>query len=182
MTLETDLPPEAELVVRGVRARAVEHLRSPLTRNGYALLLASVITSVLGMGYWILAARLYSETALGRGAALVSAMLLVTSLATAGLKRSLIRFVPTAGRHAPLVVLRIYAVGLGIALAGGIVFLTGVRDWSKDLTMLHGGGGAPALFFLLGIAAWGLFVLQDAVLVGAHRATLVPVTNTVFAV
>ncbi len=173
--------PLDEALRPGVRGRAVAHLRSPLTRSGYALLLSSVITSVLGLAYWILAARLYSENALGRGAALVSAMLLVTSLATAGLKRSLIRFIPTSGSQARSVVVRIYVLGLGIALAGGIFFLTGFQGWSDHLPDLHG-GAAPALFFLLGIAAWGIFVLQDAVLVGAHRATLVPVTNTLFSV
>ncbi|MCU1368974.1 MAG: hypothetical protein JWO77_168 [Ilumatobacteraceae bacterium] len=173
--------PTERAVRPGVRERAAEHLRSPLTRSGYALLLSSVITSVLGLVYWVLAARLYSEGALGRGAALVSAMLLVTSLATAGLKRSLIRFIPTSGPHARGVVLRIYGLGLAISLAGGILLVTGFQGWTDDLPVLDG-TVAPAVFFLLGITAWGIFVLQDAVLIGAHRATLVPVTNTIFSV
>jgi O-antigen/teichoic acid export membrane protein len=167
--------------VSALRERLSDHLRSPLTRNGYALLLSSASTSVLGLGYWILAARLYSEGTLGRGAALVAAMLLVTSLATAGLKRALIRFVPTSGSSAAMVVGRIYAVGLGVSLAAGALFFTAFQGWVPGLPALDHGLLAP-IAFLIGIAAWGIFVLQDAVLIGADRSTLVPVTNTIFSV
>lgn len=164
-----------------LRNRVSDHLQSPLTRNGYALLLSSAITSVLGLGYWILAARVYSEGTLGRGAALVSAMLLVTSLATAGLKRSLIRFVPASGSSASMVVRRIYAVGLGVSLVAGVLFLTIFQRWTPGLPALDRSLLAPVVF-LAGIAAWGIFVLQDAVLIGADRSTLVPITNTIFSV
>lgn len=180
--MEADLTtaPTGDEPALGWRVRAAEHLRSPLTRNGYALLLSSVITSVLGLVYWLLAARLYSEGSLGRGAALVSAMLLVTSLATAGLKRGLIRFVPTAGGGAARLVRRVYGAGLGVAVVGGVVFLAAFAG-SDDLPMLHGSVVRPGLF-LVGIVGWGLFVLQDAVLIGAGRSTLVPTTNAIFSV
>ncbi|MCU1356224.1 MAG: hypothetical protein JWM89_1642, partial [Acidimicrobiales bacterium] len=140
-----------------LQGRVRSHLRSPLTRSGYALLLSSVITSVLGLGYWVLAAHLYDEEVLGRGAALVSAMVLVTSLATAGLKRGLIRFVPTAGTRARGLVGRVYVVGLGVAVAFGIVLLTGFDGFEDRLTGLQHSRFAPVLF-LLGVVAWGLFV------------------------
>ena len=34
---------------------------SSLLRNGYALMANTVVTGVLGLGYWLLAARHYSE-------------------------------------------------------------------------------------------------------------------------
>jgi O-antigen/teichoic acid export membrane protein/aminoglycoside phosphotransferase (APT) family kinase protein len=152
-----------------------------MTRNGYALLLSSVITSGMGIGYWVLAARLYDEEALGRGAALVSALLLVASLATAGLKRGLIRFVPSSGRSAGRLVRRVYGAGLAISLLYGIAFLAWYRHRTAGLTMLAH-GWLPLVAFLAGTAAWGLFVLQDAVLIGVRRATLVPLTNAAFSV
>jgi O-antigen/teichoic acid export membrane protein/aminoglycoside phosphotransferase (APT) family kinase protein len=165
----------------GLRARIHGHVRSPLTRSGYALLLSSAITSVLGLAYWFLAARLYEADELGRGAALVSAMLLVTSLATAGLKRGLIRFVPTAGAGRARLVLQVYGAGIAVALAFGGIFLVAFRGWSDKLDFVRDHPLGPALF-LLGVAAWGLFVLQDAVLIGARRAAVVPVANAVFSV
>ena len=44
----------------GAFARLITHLRTPLYRNGYALVLSSATTSVLGVAYWILAARTYT--------------------------------------------------------------------------------------------------------------------------
>ncbi|MCU1497034.1 MAG: hypothetical protein JWM47_987 [Acidimicrobiales bacterium] len=169
------------MTTAGVRARISSHLRAPLTRSGYALLLSSVITSVLGLGYWVIAARIYDEDELGRGAALVSGMVLVTSLATAGLKRGLIRFVPAAGVGARSLVRRVYGTGLAASLLLGVIVLAGFEGFSDRLTVLHGSWYAP-LVFLVGVLAWGLFVLQDAVLIGARRASLVPTTNAVFSV
>jgi O-antigen/teichoic acid export membrane protein len=165
--------------VSPVKERVRDHLGSPLTRSGYALLLSSVITSLLGLGYWVLAAHFYDERVLGRGAALVSAMVLVTSLATAGLKRGLIRFVPTAGRRGRSLVTRVYAFGLGISLLFGIALLTLFDGFEDQLTALQHSRLAPAVF-LVGILIWGLFVLQDSVLIGARRATMVPTTNAIF--
>lgn len=50
----------------GVMAyKLLTQVGSPLFLNGYALVLSSGATSVLGIGYWIVAARLYSEEAVG---------------------------------------------------------------------------------------------------------------------
>ena len=68
-----------------------------VTRSGYAMVLSSAITGVLGLPYWLLVSVLYPAAAVGQGAAIVAALLLVTSLATAGVKRGLLRFVPEAG-------------------------------------------------------------------------------------
>ena len=55
-------------------ARLTAHLRDPLYRNGYALVLSSAATSVLGILYWVLAARLYSTAVIGVNSALLSAL------------------------------------------------------------------------------------------------------------
>jgi O-antigen/teichoic acid export membrane protein len=164
-----------------VRGRVADHFRSPLTRSGYALLLSSVLTSVLGLVYWVLAARYYHEGELGRGAALVSAMILVTSLATAGLKRGLIRFVPTAGSGAAGLIVRVYLVGLALCMAFAVALLLGFHRVADHLTVLQAHPWAPAVF-LVGAATWSFFVLQDAALIGAHRATVVPASNAGFSI
>ena len=55
-------------------ARLITHLRTPLYRNGYALVLSSATTSVLGMAYWFLAARTYTPDVVGLNAAAIAAM------------------------------------------------------------------------------------------------------------
>ena len=61
--------------------RIGSHLRTPLFRNGYALLASSAATSALGLFYWVLAARYYSTETVGLGSALLSAMMLLSGIA-----------------------------------------------------------------------------------------------------
>lgn len=141
--------------------------------------MASGITSVLGLPYWVIAARRYSPTEVGTGAALVSSMLLLSSIATAGLKRSLIRFIPESGPGARRLVSRTYALALASGCATAGVFVLGVSLWAPGLGVLHD-EPALALAFVVGVGAWGVFQLQDSVLVAVRRAWVVPLENIGF--
>ena len=50
---------------------------SPLFRNAYALMLNTGISGVLGLGFWLVAARYYTEAAVGQGSAAIAAMKLL---------------------------------------------------------------------------------------------------------
>ncbi len=168
-------------VARGI-GRARRHLGTEQTRSGYALLLSSVVTSGLGLLYWFGAARLVNSSELGQGAALVSAMLLVTSLSTAGLKRGLIRFIRAAGPGGRQLVVRVYAAGVLLALLFAAVFLAGAGDRIvEEIPELHHGLAGPLVMFAA-VAIWAIFVLQDAALIGGRRAGAVPISNAAFSV
>jgi O-antigen/teichoic acid export membrane protein/aminoglycoside phosphotransferase len=160
-----------------VRAR----LRVPLYRNGYALVAGAGLTSGLGLLYWLLAARSYSETDLGLSAGLISAMTLLANLAQLNLKNALNRFLPTAGGRSAGLTLRAYAVALTLAAVAGLVFVLGVGAFAPRLAPLL---ADPLLagWFVVATMAWTIFVLQDSVLAGIRRAGLVPLENLVFAV
>ncbi len=155
--------------------------RSHLTSGGLALILTSGITSVLGLPYWVIAARSYSAAEVGIGSALVSTMLLLSSLATGGLKRSLIRFVPESGAGARRLVARTYALALATGSATALVFVLGVGLWAPELDVLHEDVLLGAAF-VVGVGFWGLFQLQDSVLVALRRPWVVPLENVCFSV
>ena len=71
---------------------------SPLFRNAYALMLNTGISAVLGLGFWLAAARYYSESAVGQGSAAIAAMKLLAGLTAVTLTGALARFIPVAGR------------------------------------------------------------------------------------
>jgi O-antigen/teichoic acid export membrane protein len=79
-------------------AQLITHLRTPLYRNGYALVLSSATTSVLGVAYWIVAARTYTPAAVGLNAAAISAMMFLAGVSQLNLMSALLRFIPGAGR------------------------------------------------------------------------------------
>ena len=61
--------------------RLVAHTRTPLYRNGYALILSAAATSGLGVVYWMLATRYYPAEVVGLNSAVISAMLFVAGVA-----------------------------------------------------------------------------------------------------
>ncbi|MEV0595052.1 lipopolysaccharide biosynthesis protein [Nonomuraea cavernae] len=158
--------------------KIVHDLRSPLLRNGYALMANTGITAVLGMGYWLLAAHYYTPEEFGSGQALITAMRLFASLTALGFVGALARFLPVAGRRTPELVLRAY----GLAGATGVVAATGflltLPLWGKTYSVL--GGFGPGLFFLAAVLVWAVFTLQDVVLTGLRKATWVPLNSLVF--
>ncbi|MEU8245967.1 hypothetical protein [Nonomuraea sp. NPDC048916] len=158
--------------------KVLHDLRSPLLRNGYALMANTGITAVLGMGYWLLAAHYYTPEEFGRGQAVITAMRLFASLTALGFVGALARFLPVAGRRTPELVLRAY----GLAAATGVVaaagFLLTLPLWGKTYSVL--GGFGPGLFFLAAVLVWAVFTLQDVVLTGLRKATWVPLNSLVF--
>ena len=165
----------------GALALLRARMRVPLYRNGYALVASSGVTSVLGLAYWLVAARTYSPAAVGVGAALISAMTLLANLAQLNLKGVLNRFLPTAGAHSARLVARSYLLALGVSALASCVFVAGLGLWSPELGFL---GERPelAVWFVVATMAWTVFVLQDSVLAGIRQAGWVPAENLAFSV
>src|SRR4051812_43837128 len=90
--------------------RLLDHARTPLYRNGYALMLSAAATSGLGVVYWMLATRLYPAEVVGLNSAVISAMLLVAGVAQLSLVSVITRFLPRAGRAAGRLVGSAYAL------------------------------------------------------------------------
>jgi O-antigen/teichoic acid export membrane protein len=169
--LATVAPPE---MARGQRIAA--HLRSPLHRNGYALVLSTFATAGTGFGYWALAAHRYSAAAVGIGGALISSMQLLTNLSSLNFTDVLNRFVPVAGDATRRLVLLSYGIAIGLGLISATIFLAGLGFWTPYLReTLHG----PGLFavYVASVLLWIVFVLEDAVLIGVRRSTYVLVEN-----
>ncbi|WP_405579983.1 lipopolysaccharide biosynthesis protein [Streptomyces sp. NBC_01092] len=151
---------------------------SQLFRNAYALMINTGVSAVLGLGYWLAAARYYSESAVGQGSAAIAAMKFLAGLTAVTLTGALARFIPVAGRRSGRLIFRTYAGSCVIvALAAG-VFLMTLDLWGPSYRFLS--GTTAGLFFVVAVVAWNLLTLQDGVLTGLRSAVWVPVGNTVF--
>ncbi|MET7700390.1 lipopolysaccharide biosynthesis protein [Streptomyces sp. NPDC005485] len=149
-----------------------------LFRNAYALMLNTGISAVLGLGYWLVAARYYTEDAVGQGSAAIAAMKLLAGLTAVTLTGALARFIPVAGRHTGRLIFRTYAGSSVIVAVAAVIFLLTLDLWGPSYRFLH--GPLNGLGFILAVAAWSLLTLQDGVLTGLRSALWVPVGNTVF--
>ncbi|MFJ5263030.1 lipopolysaccharide biosynthesis protein [Streptomyces sp. NPDC088387] len=186
---ETSTPGTPEPPGTGTPDRPARRLRLPgmgrgsgggsqLFRNAYALMLNTGISAVLGLGFWLAAARHYSESSVGQGSAAIAAMKLLAGLTAVTLTGALARFIPIAGRATGRLIFRTYTgSSLIVAVAAGVFLLT-LDVWGPSYRFLH--GPLPAAGFVVAVVAWNLLTLQDGVLTGLRSAPWVPVGNTVF--
>ncbi len=164
-----------------VRARVGSHLRVPMFRDGYALVASGLITAVVGVAYWVLAAHRYSAADVGLNSAAISAMTLIAGIAQLNLASALIRFIPVAGRTTFRLVLFSYLTSIAVAGALAAAFLLGGRRLLPSLGLVDE-TTALAFLFVGATVTWCVFVLQDAVLTGLRQAVWVPVENASFSV
>ncbi|MFF0163437.1 lipopolysaccharide biosynthesis protein [Streptomyces sp. NPDC005263] len=187
-TTPEDTTPKDTSPATGAPERSGRRLRLPglgrspggnqLFRNAYALMLNTGISAVLGLGFWLAAARYYSESAVGQGSAAIAAMKLLAGLTAVTLTGALARFIPVAGRATGRLVLRTYVGSSVVVAVAALVFLLTLNLWGPSYRFLH--GPLNGLGFVVAVVAWSLLTLQDGVLTGLRSALWVPVGNTVF--
>lgn len=147
-------------------------------RNAYALMLSTGVSAALGLGFWLVAARYYTEEAVGQGSAAIAAMRLLASITATTMIGAVVRYVPRAGRATGPLVWRAYAISSLVVCAACVVFLLTLDLWGPSYAPL--GGLTTGLVFTASCVAWALLTLQDGVLTGLRRAFWVPVGNAAF--
>ena len=157
------------------------HVRLPLYRNAYALMISTAVTSVFGLLYWILAARYYRPDIVGLNAAVVSMLTFLAGVAQLPFMNAILRFLPVAGIAAGRFVRRTYLISILIATVIGALFLLSIEFWTPVLGFLRQDLWL-SLWFLIGVVAWCVFALQDNVLTGLREAIYVPLENVPYAV
>jgi O-antigen/teichoic acid export membrane protein len=165
----------------GLRAEVGRRLADPLLRSAYSLILNVVVTSVLGLGFWIAAARMFTPSSVGRDGALVSAMILVSTICAMNLGSGILRFLPISRLDPSRVVLGAYAATFLVSAVGATAFVLvapRVAPGYRFLAHDH----ALAAAYVLAVTAWGVFALQDSVLTALRRAPWIPLENAVFGV
>ncbi len=157
----------------------ITHLRTPIYRNGYFLMISSLATSGIGLLYWILAAHRYSTYMVGINSAIIAAMTFLAGVSELNLMSALMRFIPMAGRHTGRFVLLAYLASLVVAAVISYFFIRYLAFWSPALGFLKD-NQVLSIWFILSTMLWCIFVLQDSVLTGLRQTSWVPVENTVF--
>ena len=153
-------------------------LADPLVRNGYALIASTGATGVLGLAFWLLTARYYPVSTVGRASAAYAMMNLLAGVTALNFNGALTRFIPQAGEQTRLLVIRAYAVSAvsSVLLAAGFVLT--IRWWGASYSELS--GTVAGLAFVVCVAAWAIFTLQDSVMVGLRAALWVFAENSTF--
>jgi O-antigen/teichoic acid export membrane protein len=161
---------------------AIGHVRTPVYRNAYSLIISNGLTSALGLVYWSLAARAYPTQIMGASSAAISMMLFLSGAAQLNLRPALLRLLPESGARAAWLVQRTYLLALVLSACIGLVVFGGAAvvggPWAAIGPLA---GPAGVLLMVVGTACWSIFNLQDGVLTGLRRTGWVPVENGLYA-
>ncbi len=157
----------------------ISRRRDPLFKSSTALVVNTAGTSLVGMAFWILAARRYSPEVVGASAAVISVMLLLANAAELNLTSAMVRFLPTAGARAKAFVIRSYATVacLAILISAASIPLLRHLLLGRQLIALGPGG---TIWFILAVVTWCLFALQDAVAIALRGSVWVPLENATY--
>ncbi len=149
--------------------------------SGLSLMTGTMVTSALGLLFWVLAANLYDTADFGVSTTAVYTMMMLADVACLGLRTGLVRYLPNAGNATRRTIVWGYSMVIAASVATALIFLAGMSLWAPDLASLRN-TVLVGIFFVASTAFWALFMLEDAVLVGLRRAPWVPVENTVFGI
>ena len=175
------------LVRRLTRGRALHKPRLDAARttlvvlaNAASLIGTFLVTSVLGLAFWLLAARYYSKEIIGLAGGLISAMTLVGAVATLGLGTMLMGELPRRRlARRPLVASAMTAAALsGITI--GFAFALAAPLVSSEYRPLAGDAFLAATF-VLGIGLTSAVGVFDNAAIGALRGGLQLWRNGFFA-
>jgi O-antigen/teichoic acid export membrane protein len=173
--------PGREAALAATPAGTAGRLAGPdhLLRAAYSLIANTAITAALGMGFWIAAARLFPRVTVGRDTVLISVMIELSTICQLNMANGIVRFLPNFGGRSARALAAVYAVTLASAGVIGTGFVLGAPHVSRELRFLEQRPGL-AVIFVLSLALWGIFSLQDAALVATRRAPWIPLENGVF--
>lgn len=156
-------------------------LSSPLNRTSVPIMLATVLTGLLGVLFWALATRLFGPEEVGRDGALITAMMALATMCDLSMNNLVARFLPQVRAHQARRALMAYGAATFGALVGGIAFVVIAPQVAAEYSFLT---HDPLIrwAFPLAVVLWSLFVIEDAVLAGAGRASWLPTENGGFGV
>ena len=177
------LSPRGGLTHADSRWRRALHAEwsDPVARGGLFLLVNTAFTALLGLIYWLIAARLYPQAAVGQAGALVSASTLLSGVGQLNLSGMLMRFLPQAGARSRRLVLTSYGIACGSSLLITLFAGIGVAMFTSRNSPLRLSPLEAALFSA-SVAATVVFTLQDSVLIAVRKTGWIPIENGGFGV
>jgi O-antigen/teichoic acid export membrane protein len=138
-----------------------------MVRNSLYLILSSALQAVLGLAFWLIAARTLSAADIGRGASLIAAVAVIAYAAQLGLNSTFVRYLPTAQDRDVLITGGMLVVAVaGASLAVIYVFATPLI--APRLAFIE--RPILAVGFVLITAASAVNLLADAVFIAVRRA------------
>jgi O-antigen/teichoic acid export membrane protein/thiamine kinase-like enzyme len=156
-----------------------QQLLVPLYANAFALIFNQASSAVLGIIYWAAVAHLFSADVVGQNTAIISVVMLLSTLAEFSLKSAMTRFIPRAGRRVRGLIIYTYLANVVLSFVIAVVFFSLGSYFHFTSILLSETKLLPYLIFLAP-AAWTIFYVQDGVLIGLRETKWVLYENLIY--
>jgi len=155
-------------------------MEDSLYRNSIYLMLSTLIMSILGFIFWMIASRLYSAGDIGLATAIISVMGLIVGLSVLGLNIGLIRYLPTSKNKNNKINTCFTLVALATVVVSSI-YLLFIGTFSPALLFIKENVVLAFAFILfMMVASWSSLI--DSVFTAYRNTKYILVKNTVFSV
>jgi O-antigen/teichoic acid export membrane protein len=135
--------------------------------------------AVLGLVFWVVAARTVSSTDIGLTTAVISLVALVTTLSQFGMDNGLIRFLPMSKNKDELYS-SVLTVNFIITVIITGIFLIGLNVFSPPLLFLR--DGAFPLILILYMALASIYLMQNTAVTALRRGDLYLIQTVIYGV
>ena len=153
---------------------------SSLLRNSSLLMVSTALTSALGYGYWVIAARGYDTQVVGLGTGLIAAQSLTAVACCLGANAYMIHILPKAADDDAWSTMVTAAVTFGALVSAGVA--TGVAFLLPAVAAHYSSLSSPGLMalFVVGSALATAGTITDGVFVSARQSGRMLTRNLVF--
>lgn len=149
-----------------------------MARTSGLIVATTIITAILGFGYWVLAARAYTPGAVGTAAVSISAMIMAALISILGAASAVVQRIPS--RASPREWSAAVTSSLAIALLSGL--LAGFIGWLIIVQVVHAASLRTPLYGIgltAGVALTNCSTVLDNVWIVERSAQVSLLTNTV---
>lgn len=161
------------------KERLRQQLRDPLYGNALYLAINSATIALVGLLFWLVAARLYADEDVGLASAAISATMLLALLSTMGLDYGIIRFLPSSGEGSNAMINSCLTIAGLASIIITLIFIAGLGFWSSALLFLR---QDPVFLypFIAFTVASTLSMLLERTFVAKRRASFILAQGLIF--
>ncbi len=156
------------------------HLRDPLFKNSYFLMVSTIMVSILGFVYWVLVARYYTPHDVGLATALISAVNLLVAFSLLGFNFGILRFLSNE-KDKQSMINSCFTITILFSILISAIFILGINTLSPTLSFIYE-SILFLLFFIVLVFTTTLTRLQWSVYVALRSAKYSLIQNVIFSI
>jgi O-antigen/teichoic acid export membrane protein len=153
-------------------------MNDSLYRNSIYLMLSTAVMSLFGFVFWMVNARLFTETEVGLATTIISVVSLITTFSLLGLNAGLIRYLPKSERKNEKINTCFTLVGV-VSIIVSAIFILGMSKFSprllfiKDSILLSG-------LFIISMVLGSFSSLIESLFIAYRNTKYTLLKNTIF--